>query len=333
MIYTILGLTLLLQSTGKGTIDGIVVNATTGEAIAGAQVTLFEAPLGSAGAGITGGVLFGMTASSIGAPPPSPPAPPRVTEQSRPAAPAMTTTSADGRFSFKDVNAASYRIMVVANGYARQEYGQRAINTQGRSFQLAAGENLRDLSIRLTPTGVVSGRISDDTGQPAVDVPVQLLRLAYNPQGKALQPAGAAIANDRGEYRLYGITPGSYYLNVGNGPGPTRRPLQPGGFAPGPPGPVGAIYAMSFYPGVSAVEQASLIEVKSGAEVVADMRVKRQQMYRVRGRVMDSRTGQPPARVSVSLSYRNLNGGGGSFSSGQGYDPATGAFELQNVMP
>jgi hypothetical protein len=56
-------------------------------------------------------------------------------------------------------------------------------------------------------------------------------------------------------------------------------------------------------------------------------------MYRVRGRVIDPVTGAPPARVSVSLSYRNLSGGGGSFSSGSGYDPSTGAFELQNVIP
>src|SRR5206468_273168 len=139
----------------------------------------------------------------------------------------------------------------------------------------------------------------------------------------------SAAANDRGEYRLYGIPPGNYYLNVGNGPGLLRRPGQ-AGF--GNPGSI-ATYAVSFYPGVADLSQAALIEVKSGGEIIADMRVERQRMYRVRGRIIDSRTGQPPTMADVSLSYRSLSGGGGSFSSGPSYDPASGAFELQNVIP
>jgi hypothetical protein len=57
-------------------------------------------------------------------------------------------------------------------------------------------------------------------------------------------------------------------------------------------------------------------------------------MYRVRGTLLDSRTGQPPAgNVQVMLAYRLPTGGGGTFSSGRNYDPATGKFELLNVIP
>jgi hypothetical protein len=77
-----------------------------------------------------------------------------------------------------------------------------------------------------------------------------------------------------------------------------------------------------------------MIEVKSAQEVSFDMTARRQQMYRVRGTVLDSRTGQPPAgRAQVSLAYRSLAGGSGNFSSGQNYDPATGKFEILNVIP
>src|SRR5438094_3802424 len=101
----------------------------------------------------------------------------------------------------------------------------------------------------------------------------------------------------------------------------------------GPSGLSTAIYALSFYPGVTDVSQAARIEVKSGSEVVADMRVQRENTYRVRGHVIDSRTGQAPPRADISLNYRNLTGGGGGFSSGQSYNPATGTFELRNVIP
>ncbi len=316
------------QPAANGTIDGAVVNAGTGEPVPGAQVTLFGVPAltGSAG-GVLRGVLGGVTGGT-GALPPSPP-PAAAQAPPFPAAIPPVTTSSDGRFSFKDLKPGTYRITVAANGYARQEYGQRVLSAQGTPIDLTAGQGLKDLIIRLKPTGIVTGRILDDTGLPAVDVPVQLLRVSYNPQGKTFQAAAATNANDLGDYRLYGITPGRYYLNVGNGPGSSsplgqrRNPNQVSG-----PG-----YAFSYFPGVADPGQAILIEVKSGSEFVADMRVARQRFYRVRGRVIDSRTGQAPPAVDVMLNYRTLNGGSGGFGQGNSYDPASGNFELQNVNP
>jgi len=182
------------------------------------------------------------------------------------------------------------------------------------------------LLIQASTTGTVRGRITDDQGQPAVDVPVQLVRVLFNPQGKTFQAVGSTNVDDRGEYRLYGVSPGSYYLLVGNSPGPLGRPGRPNGLSP-------AVYALSFYPGVTDVSQAAQIELKSGSEVTADMRVQRQNTYRVRGRIVDSRTGQAPPSADVSLNYRNLTGGGGGFSSSQSYNPKTGTFELKNVIP
>jgi hypothetical protein len=96
----------------------------------------------------------------------------------------------------------------------------------------------------------------------------------------------------------------------------------------------GVVYTFSYFPGVADVSQAVMIEVKSGQEVSFDMTARRQQTYRVRGTLLDSRTGQPPAgNVQVSLSYRLPTGGGGTFSSGRNYDAATGKFELMNVIP
>jgi hypothetical protein len=63
------------------------------------------------------------------------------------------------------------------------------------------------------------------------------------------------------------------------------------------------------------------------------MRVARQNLYRLRGRVIDSRTGQPPAGVSIALSYRTLTGSGGSVNFARNYDPTTGNFEIQSVIP
>jgi 5-hydroxyisourate hydrolase-like protein (transthyretin family) len=160
------------------------------------------------------------------------------------------------------------------------------------------------------------------------------LRSTYNVTGRVYQAVGTAGADDRGQYRLFGVPPGRYYLNIGNPPGPVRVVAQGGVLLGGLPG-TGTPYALSFFPGVPDVSQAVQIEVPSGREVSFDMTARRQQLYRVRGTLLDSRTGQPPqgTNVQVSLVYRSPTGGGGTFSSGRTYDPATGKFELSNVIP
>ncbi len=64
-----------------------------------------------------------------------------------------------------------------------------------------------------------------------------------------------------------------------------------------------------------------------------DFVVSRPELRKVRGRIIDSRTGQPPRSVSIGLTYRNLTGGTGSFSGAQSYDPTSGIFELRNIVP
>jgi hypothetical protein len=93
-------------------------------------------------------------------------------------------------------------------------------------------------------------------------------------------------------------------------------------------------YGLTFYPGATDVRAAQLLEVRPGDELgELDLNVFRQQLRRVSGHVIDSRTGRPPASASVSLAYRTLSGGSGAFSSGFRYEPTTGAFELRNVPP
>src|SRR5262249_30167565 len=254
MFSAVSALFLLFQASATGTITGSVISSATGGAVAGAEVTLIDINSPGSGYGVGGvitsvmgpAVLQGTTATTA-----------RVAETSAPGRPGavMVTTGADGRFSFNQVNAGAFRLTVSATGFARQEYGQRSVNGPGTPINLTAGSSVQDVTIRLTPTGAVSGRILDELGQPAVDVPVQLVRVAFSPQGKTFQAVGSTNVNDRGEYRLYGIAPGSYYLLAGNPPGPLGRPGRPSGLST-------AIYALSFYPGVTDVSQAARIEVK-----------------------------------------------------------------------
>ena len=70
--------------------------------------------------------------------------------------------------------------MAEGSGYVRQEYGQRDFNSPGTPVRLSDGQASKDLSIRLTPAGSIDGRITDSAGNPAVAIPVELLRKTYN---------------------------------------------------------------------------------------------------------------------------------------------------------
>jgi len=323
-----LPLALPAQQPVKGSIEGRVLNALNGQPIAGAQVSAAPGP-GALTASV-GGVLG--AGGIVNAPPGATIIRATTSAGAIPPAGPVITTGNDGKFSFTDLNPGTYRISVSANGYAPQQYGQRAPNTVGTPITItAAGEQINSIVIALSPAAALTGRITDENGQPAVDVPVQLLHVLYNLQGKVFQAITTSTANDRGEYRLYGIPPGRYYLVAGSGPNllGALAVARPPTINRPPP----VTYAVTFYPGVTELNQSSVIQLGAGAEVVANMRVARQNLYRLRGRVIDSRTGQPPAGVSIALSYRTLTGSGGSMNFARNYDPTTGNFEIQSVIP
>jgi hypothetical protein len=240
-------------------------------------------------------------------------------------------TDNGGKFTFTDIEPGTYRLLVFSEGYVRQEYGQRTlIGGQGTPLTLRAGDALKDLNIRLTPAGNVGGRIVENSGKPAVGVPLQLLRAVYNQAGqRTYQPAGGARTNDRGEYRFYWITPGRYYLAGGN---PQGVPATPGSTS-GSPNESGDNYALTYFPGVADVSRAIAIDVMPGGEFVADFAVPRQQLYTIRGRVVDPASPGPPAAASLALAYQPITGGNSMFNRNPIYDPSTGAFELRDVLP
>jgi hypothetical protein len=94
--------------------------------------------------------------------------------------------------------------------------------------------------------------------------------------------------------------------------------------------------APTFYPGSLDILQAAAVEVKPGAETSGvDVFVKRQPSYRIRGRIIDSRNGQTPTVVSISLTTPTLTGAISNLisSSSQTYDPRDGTFEIREVSP
>ena len=127
---------------------------------------------------------------------------------------AVTATRSDGRFEFPNLRAGSYRIVAIAPGFATAEYGQLRQNGAGRTIQVSQGQR-ETIQIGVVPGGIISGRITDETGQPMVYSRVRIFRLAYSAEGE-LSPTVAqeTLTNDRGEYRAFWLAPGQYLVSA-----------------------------------------------------------------------------------------------------------------------
>jgi hypothetical protein len=118
------------------------------------------------------------------------------------------TAAGDGSFRF-DVPAGTYWIVANLQGYLPAEYGQRSPLGTGTSFDAAAGGRV---NVRLVawPTSGISGRVVDAEGDPVGRAQVLALRVVYKDGRPALTIAQTVMTNDRGEYRMFWLTPGSY---------------------------------------------------------------------------------------------------------------------------
>ena len=254
-----------------------------------------------------------------------------------------TLTDERGRFSFNDVEPGTYKVMFSGNGYARQDYGQRT-SAGGVPMTLAPGQAKTDIVMRMMAVAALSGRIRDAVGQPVAGVTVQLFRFTYDETGqRKIQRVTGTRSDDRGEYRMYYLSPGRYYMSAGNQPGENQQNIGvPSGleallFGPGysSANRVAQNYTLMYYPGAPDENSATPIEVQSGADVQGiDVFVNPQQSYRVRGRVVDSKTGQPPPNAFVRINVQTPDPTNlvSILSRGNAnYRPADGTFEVQDV--
>ncbi len=151
-------------------------------------------------------------------------------------------TDLEGRYEFADLPAGRYRVKAAKGQFVPLEFGQRRAFEAGRTIDLADAVTLEKVDLALPRGGVISGRIVDDLGDPVAWVRVSAMRPRYEEGVRKLIAVGrSATTNDLGEYRLYGLAPGTYAVGTIPDPG-----LSAGGYA----------YAPAYYPGTRDPAQA-----------------------------------------------------------------------------
>src|SRR5262249_417229 len=119
-----------------------------------------------------------------------------------------------GKFEFRNLAPGQYRLNVYRNGYLDGAYGQRGPNGSGSAISVAAGQTVKDIRITMIATAAISGRMRGNNGEPLGNVAVQAMKYSYAEGERKLNVAKSDTTDDRGEYRLFWLSPGTYYISA-----------------------------------------------------------------------------------------------------------------------
>jgi len=137
----------------------------------------------------------------------------------RPGAPAeavKVTTGDDGKFAFRNLQPGQYRLVATRAGgiYNPAQYGQRDPRSPGTPLTLSAGQAMKDVRLEMAATGAISGRVYDRNGEPVPYARVLAMQDWYHEGNRLLDFVQAVQTNDLGEYRLFWLPPGRYYVGA-----------------------------------------------------------------------------------------------------------------------
>jgi hypothetical protein len=122
-----------------------------------------------------------------------------------------TSSNPEGQFAMKEMEPGRYRLMATRNGFVQFVYGARNPMRPGTTISLAKQQSVTDMELKMTPHAVLVGRIVDEEGEPVPNVPVMLQAYRFLQGRKQLTTAGGGNStNDLGEYRIFGVAPGTY---------------------------------------------------------------------------------------------------------------------------
>jgi protocatechuate 3,4-dioxygenase beta subunit len=188
--------------TTSAVILGQVIDADTGDPIADAVVTLSGRPAPAdgrrAGAPPATGNLFDLMAAR---------------GRGRGSAEQVAADS-EGRFVFRGLPASRYTVRAQAAGYLPVAGGLTGGGGPA-TVEIAAGDMAARVVVRLWKEAVLTGVVLDEASEPIIRARVTAYRRNISRFGEVtFDQSRNGLTDDRGEYRIYGLVPGTYLIAV-----------------------------------------------------------------------------------------------------------------------
>jgi len=126
------------------------------------------------------------------------------------------TTDAEGKFTIAGINAGRYTISATRTLFFRPKRDAGPV-----TLSISEGQRLSGVQILLSPTAVIAGRVIDERREPLRSIRVEAVRREFRDGLRQWTNAGTSTTDDRGEYRLFNLPPGTYFIRATQSTGST----------------------------------------------------------------------------------------------------------------
>jgi hypothetical protein len=231
-------------------------------------------------------------------------------------------TDESGRYEFKDLPAGRYQLTAGKAGYGWTSYGQKRPYQPGRPIGLREGETLTRVDLALPRGGVITGRLTDEYGEAVAGISVHAMRYSWGNGKRQLSPVGYGGTDDRGMYRIFGLSAGEYYVSAQ--PNDRGFSMAPADSHTG--------FAVTYYPGTASPDEAQKLRVAPGSEHGAvNFALIPARTVKVSGTVITS-DGQPAEGGFIMVQAGSPDSMSFSMMSGGIVQP-DGSFTISNLAP
>jgi protocatechuate 3,4-dioxygenase beta subunit len=119
-------------------------------------------------------------------------------------------TDASGSFAFHKLPAGTYFVNAMHDGFDQNR--ALLLGDAQKQVTLSSDQDKSGVELRLPPTGAISGRITDENGDPAANCTVGALDASTLEGFPGQRQGGQAQTDDRGEYRIANLPAGRYVV-------------------------------------------------------------------------------------------------------------------------
>lgn len=277
---------------GDSSIAGTVVNSVTGEPVKGALVTL-GGPVGRS------------------------PAPSGRATPTR-SGTKVARAGGAGEYQFAGLPQGQYYIRAEKPGFV--PHLAKPGDTTDFTGSLDLTDSVSGRTILLDPLGVIEGTVVNQYGDALGNVTVGLFQFSVWDGARSIRADRTAVTNDRGQFRIWDLPPGKYYLKaMGRAGGTAQYVADEGvrydsweGFRP------------VYFGGAREMSSATPLTIAAGTQSRADFTLAVEPTYKVRGVLPNLKAHQP-------VIFELLAGDGNTAPSRVSLNATNGRFSVDDV--
>jgi hypothetical protein len=255
----------------------------------------------------------------------------------RPMEAGLTAIGADGddkgRFIIRDIASGRYMLIAERDGFLVSSTTVRGSLRMPQIFAIRGSDRVSNLTFRLRPWALLAGHVRFEDAEPAVNVRVDAYREYRNKGRSGYAVVASTRTDDRGEYRMYGLQPGAYFVAAVY----ERAAPQPGLIdqvrtdGEGREVPVMA-YTTTFHPNTVKLSEGVPIRLDYGREISGiDLFLKLVKKVKIRGRVRSGVSGELVTTAAITLQRMDAQNVAGLAVPLRAAFDSSGAFQIRDV--